>query len=56
MQVDDWADAILYLLQFYDAEPTVNVGRAKTLTIRDLEEAVMSAIGYRGALTFDHYA
>jgi hypothetical protein len=29
MQVDDWVDAILYLLQFYDAEPAVNVGWGK---------------------------
>jgi GDP-L-fucose synthase len=54
LHVDDLADAILYLLQFYDAEPIVNVGWGEDLTIRDLAETIMSAIGYSGALTFDH--
>ena len=54
LHVDDLADAVLYLLKNYDAEPIVNVGWGEDLTIRELAEAVMSAIGYRGALTFDH--
>jgi GDP-L-fucose synthase len=54
LHVDDLADAILYLLQNYDAEPIVNVGWGEDLTIRELAEMVMSAIGYTGALTFDH--
>jgi GDP-L-fucose synthase len=54
LHVDDLADAVVYLLQNYDAEPIVNVGWGKDLTIRELAEIVMSAIGYSGALTFDH--
>jgi GDP-L-fucose synthase len=54
LHVDDLADAVLYLLQRYDAEPIVNVGWGEDLTIRELAETVMSAIGYSGALTFDH--
>ena len=54
LHVDDLADAVLYLLQNYDAEPIVNVGWGEDLTIRELAEVVMSAIGYTGALTFDH--
>ena len=54
LHVDDLADAVLYLLQNYDAEPIVNVGWGEDLTIRELAETVMSAIGYTGALTFDH--
>jgi GDP-L-fucose synthase len=54
LHVDDLADAVLYLLQTYDAEPIVNVGWGEDLTIRELAETVMSAIGYTGALTFDH--
>jgi GDP-L-fucose synthase len=44
----------LYLLQNYDAEPTVKVGWGEDLTIRELAETVMSANGYTGSLTFDH--
>jgi GDP-L-fucose synthase len=54
LHVDDLADAILYLLQNYDDEPMVNVGWGEDLTIRELAETIMSAIGYTGTLTFDH--
>ncbi|MEO7206734.1 MAG: GDP-L-fucose synthase, partial [Steroidobacteraceae bacterium] len=54
LHVDDLADAILYLLQNYDEEPIVNIGWGEDLTIRDLAQTIMSAIGYTGALTFDH--
>lgn len=54
LHVDDLADAVLYLLQKYDEEPIVNIGWGEDLTIRELAETVMSAIGYSGALTFDH--
>jgi GDP-L-fucose synthase len=53
LHVDDLADAILYLLQSYDAEPIVNVGWGEDVTIRELAEVVMSAIGYNGRLIFD---
>ena len=48
------ADAVLYLLQNYDEEAIVNIGWGEDLTIRELAETIMSAIGYTGALTFDH--
>jgi GDP-L-fucose synthase len=54
LHVDDLADAVLYLLQNYDAEPIVNIGWGEDLTIRELAGIIMSAIGYSGALTFDH--
>lgn len=54
LHVDDLAEAVLYLMQNYDAEPIVNIGWGEDLTIRELAETVMSAIGYTGALTFDH--
>jgi GDP-L-fucose synthase len=53
LHVDDLADAILYLLQTYDAEPIVNIGWGEDVTIRELAELVMSAIGYSGRLIFD---
>jgi GDP-L-fucose synthase len=53
LHVDDLADAVLYLLGSYDAEPIVNIGWGEDVTIRELAEIVMSAIGYRGRLNFD---
>jgi GDP-L-fucose synthase len=53
LHVDDLADAVVYLLQNYDAEPIVNVGWGEDVTINELAEMVMSAIGYTGELTFD---
>jgi GDP-L-fucose synthase len=53
LHVDDLADAVLYLLHSYDAEPIVNIGWGQDVTIRELAELVMSAIGYSGRLIFD---
>jgi GDP-L-fucose synthase len=44
----------VYRLQKDDAEPILKVGWGEDLTIRELAELVMSAIGYSSALTFDH--
>jgi GDP-L-fucose synthase len=43
----------LYLLRSYEAEAIVNIGWGEDVTIRELAELVMSAIGYRGRLVFD---
>jgi len=53
LHVDDLADAVLYLLQNYDAEPIVNIGWGEDITIRELAELVLSVIGYSGRLEFD---
>jgi GDP-L-fucose synthase len=53
LHVDDLADAVLYLLHNYDAEPIVNIGWGEDVTIRGLAEIVMSVIGYKGAVAFD---
>jgi GDP-L-fucose synthase len=54
LHVDDLAEAVLYLLQNYDSEDIVNIGWGEDLTIRELAETIMSAIGYSGTLVFDH--
>ncbi len=53
LHVDDLADAVLYLLQFYDGEPIVNIGWGEDVTIRELAEMIMSVVGYRGRIIFD---
>jgi GDP-L-fucose synthase len=53
LHVDDLADAVLYLLRSYDAEPIVNIGWGEDVTIRELAELIVSAIDYKGRLVFD---
>ena len=53
LHVDDLADAVLYLLQKYDAEPIVNIGWGEDVTIRELAELIVSVIDYSGRLAFD---
>jgi GDP-L-fucose synthase len=53
LHVDDLADAVLYLLHNYDAEPIVNIGWGEDVSIKELAELVLSAIDYRGQLVFD---
>src|SRR6202163_3400121 len=53
LHVDDLADAILYLLHEYDAEPMVNIGWGGDGTIRELAELIVAVIGYEGQLLFD---
>ena len=53
LHVDDLADAVVHLLRTYDEEPIVNVGWGKDVTIRELAEIVMAAVGFKGTLEFD---
>ena len=53
LHADDFADAVLFLLQSYNGEAIVNIGWGEDVTIRELAESIMSAIGYRGRLIFD---
>ncbi len=41
LHVDDLADAVLYLLHEYDAEPMVNIGWGEDVTIRELAELIV---------------
>ena len=53
LHVDDLAEAVVFMLGNYDDENIVNIGWGEDVTIRELAEMVMSAIGYTGELTFD---
>jgi GDP-L-fucose synthase len=53
LHVDDLADAVVFLLETYDAEPIVNIGWGEDVSIRELAETVALVAGYRGRLTFD---
>ena len=53
LHVDDLAEAVLHLLEHYDAPQTINVGVGHDLTIRELAGLVAATVGYQGQLEWD---
>lgn len=53
MHADDMADACLHLMEHYDGPQQVNVGTGTDATIREIAEAVASAVGYTGESKWD---
>lgn len=53
MHVDDLADAAIFVLKHYsDADP-INIGAGDDVTILELTQAVMDAVGFQGEITHD---
>lgn len=53
LHVDDLADAALFLMELDNPPDWVNVGSGDEVTIRELAEAVKTAIGYQGTIVQD---
>src|SRR5262249_1537093 len=53
LQVDDLADAALFLMREYDQPEIVNIGWGEDLTVRELAERVGETVGFRGKIVFD---
>lgn len=53
MNVDDLADASVFLLQHYSGEAPINVGSGEEISIADFAGLVAQTVGYRGELSFD---
>jgi GDP-L-fucose synthase len=53
LYVDDMADACLFLMENHINEGMFNVGTGMDVTIRELAQAVMDVVEFRGAITFD---
>ncbi len=53
LYVEDLADALVFLMQFYEGEEHVNVGTGQEVSIRDLASLVQKTVGYEGELCFD---
>ena len=53
LNVDDLADAFVFLLRNFSDEVPINIGSGTELTIRAVAEKVAEVVGYEGALTFD---
>jgi len=53
LYVDDLADACVHLMTSGYDGPLVNVGRGDDVTIAELAEAVMKAVGFHGRVVYD---
>jgi GDP-L-fucose synthase len=53
LHVDDLADAVVFLARHYSEDSHINVGSGSDVTIRELAEEVMRAVGFAGELAFD---
>ncbi len=53
MQVDDLADAVVWLMNNYDGSEIVNIGTGKDHTILEIAELVKIAVGYTGKIVLD---
>ncbi|SFP81659.1 GDP-L-fucose synthase [Bradyrhizobium sp. Ghvi] len=53
LNVDDFADACIFLLKNYSSDLPINVGSGNELTIADFAAAVAEVVGYEGKLLFD---
>jgi GDP-L-fucose synthase len=53
MFVDDAVDAALFVLKNYAGKDPVNVGVGSDLTIREIADVAMQAVGFRGGIAYD---
>ena len=53
LDVDDLADASVFLMENYDASDIVNVGTGEDITIAELADTVKDVTGYDGEIVFD---
>jgi GDP-L-fucose synthase len=53
LHVDDCADACIYLLRHYFGDVHINLGYGSDISILELTQSVMDAIGYHGAIEHD---
>lgn len=53
LHVDDLADACVFLMEKGIGEGLYNIGTGEDVTIRELAETVMEAVGFKGRIVFD---
>jgi GDP-L-fucose synthase len=51
--VDDLADGLVFLMERYSDERTINIGTGTDMTIRELAETIADVVGYRGQFVFN---
>ncbi len=53
MNVDDFADAAIFLMEKWNLPEIINVGTGTDISIRDLAEKIANFAGYRGRIEWD---
>lgn len=53
LHVDDLAEALLYLLKYYEGLSHVNIGSDEELSINDLARMIAKVVGYQGEIKHD---
>ena len=53
MHVDDLAAALVFLLEHYDDDRTINIGVGTDVTIREIAETVAEVVGFTGTIVQD---
>lgn len=53
LHVDDLADALVFILQYYSAPEPINIGSGQEVTIRSLAELIADVVGFKGRFVFD---
>ncbi|HSV44110.1 MAG TPA: GDP-L-fucose synthase [Candidatus Bathyarchaeia archaeon] len=53
LHVDDAADGILFALEHYDDDRTINLGSGQDVSIRKLVEMVKATVGFQGKVVWD---
>jgi GDP-L-fucose synthase len=53
LHVDDLADALIHLLNYFSSDIPINIGTGEEISIRDLAGTIARVVGYQGDLTFD---
>lgn len=54
MHVDDLADALLYVMLYYDDREFINVGSGEELSILELAKLIKLVVGYAGDIVHDY--
>jgi GDP-L-fucose synthase len=53
LHVDDLADALVFLMQNYSGEPSLNIGWGKDLTIAEFAALIAEVVGFSGGFRYD---
>lgn len=53
LHADDAADAIVFLMKYYDSKEMINIGTGEDISIKDLALLIKEIVGYEGSIEWD---
>jgi len=53
MDADDLADALIFLMEYYDSGEIINIGYGEDYTIKEVTETIQEIVGYNGQILWD---